>query len=162
MNTFKHFNTHNIFIGKINVLYTLYSSVKDKIIAASDCRTSLLGSLIAFRCAQEALPQVDIQHITIRQTVAVGHANEYLFTDIANPDRYEHTQAVLNAYHNGLSQSIIWLHDIFQNTLKKDLKEAEHDVKSLSEKLRQMRAEYIQTKVGYQIYMPAERGQSEQ
>lgn len=138
-------------------MFFSHSSVKDKIIAASDCRTALLGAIIAFRFAQEALPQVDLQHITIRQTVAVGHANEYLFTDIANPARYGHTLAVLEAFHNGLSQSIIWLHDVFQTTLKKDLQEAEDAVKSLSGKLRQMRSESMRTKDGYQTYVADER-----
>lgn len=69
-----------------------HSSVKNKISAASDSRGSVLGALIAFRCAQEALPQVEIQHVTNRQAVAVGHANEYMFTDIANPERYQHTR----------------------------------------------------------------------
>lgn len=133
--------------------------MKDKITAATDCRSSLLGSLIAFKCAQEALPQVEIPHITCRQTVAVGHANEYLFTDIANLDRYQHTKQVLNAYHNSLSKSINWLHDVFQKTLKKDIQEAENDVKSLSGKLRKIRSDYIRTKIGYQMYAPNEQGQ---
>ena len=132
--------------------------MKDKITAATECRSSLLGSLIAFKCAQEALPQVDIPYITNRQTVAVGHANEYLFTDIANPDRYQHTKHVLDAYHNSLSQSISWLHDVFQKTLKKDLLEAELEVKSLSGKLRQIRSDFIRSKVGYQTYIPNEQG----
>lgn len=132
--------------------------MKDKITAAADCRSSLLGSLIAFKCAQEALPQVDIPHITNRQTVAVGHANEYLFTDIANPDRYQHTKHVFDAYQKSLSQSIIWLHEVFQKTLKKDLQDAENDVKSLSVKLRQIRSDFIRTKVGYRTYVPNERG----
>lgn len=134
--------------------------MKDKITAATDCRSSLLGSLIAFKCAQEALPQVDIPHITNRQTVAVGHANEYLFTDIANPDRYQHTKHVLDAYQKSLSQSIIWLHEIYQKTLKKDLQDAENDVKSLSVKLRQIRSDYIRIKVGYRTYIPNEQGQT--
>lgn len=93
--------------------------------------------------------------------MAVGHANEYLFTDIANPDRYQHTRHVLDAYHKSLSQSITWLHDVFQKTLKKDLQEAENDVKSLSGKLRQIRADFIRAKVGHQMYTPNERGQRE-
>lgn len=138
----------------------VFSSVKDKLTAASDCRTSLLGSLIAFNCAQEALPQVDIPHITNRQTVAVAHANEYLFTDIANPDRYQHTKHVLDAYHQSLSQSIIWLHDVFSKTLKKDLQDIEKDVKTMSEKLRKIRADYIRTNLGYDAYTGNEHRQN--
>ncbi|XP_031623101.1 uncharacterized protein LOC116340645 [Contarinia nasturtii] len=146
-----------------NEHYTLIqtsSSVKDKITSATDCRTALLGSLMAFKCAQEALPQVDIPHITNRQIVAVAHANEYLLTDIGNSERYQHTKHVLDAYHKSLSKSTIWIHDIFQKTLIKDLQEAENSVKLLSEKLRQIRADYIRAKVGYQTYVPIEDGQT--
>lgn len=126
---------------------------KDKIALAIDCRSALLGSLVAFKCAQEALPQVDIPHITNRQIVAVSHANEYLLTDIANVDRYRHTKSVLNAYQNGLSQSIKWLQDMFQNTLKNDLQEAEVEVVQLAKKLRQIRSDFIRVKVGYRSYV---------
>lgn len=124
---------------------------------ASECRSSLLGSLIAFKYAQEALPQVEIPHTTNRQIVAVSHANEYLFTDIANFDRYQHTKLVLDAYQKSISQSIAWQHDVFQKTLKKDLDEAEQDVSSLAKKLRQIRSDYIRSKVGYRTFMPAEQ-----
>lgn len=123
---------------------------------ATDCRSSLLGSLVAFKCSQEALPQVDMPHITNRQIVAVSHANEYLFTDIANADRYQHTKNVLEAYQNGLSQSIKWLHEVFQNTLKKDLQEAENDVVQLARKLRQIRSDFIRAKIGYRVYAPVQ------
>lgn len=138
----------------------IFSSVKDKITSATDCRASLLGSLMAFKCAQEALPAVDIPHITNRQTVAVAHAVEYLLTDIGNPERYQHTKHVIDAYHKSLSKSAIWMHDIFQNTLKKDLQDIENTIKILSEKLRQIRCEYIRSKVGYQTYVPIEEGQT--
>lgn len=133
--------------------------MKDKITAVTECRSALLGSIIAFRSAQEALPQVDIPHITHRQTVAVAHANEYLFTDIANPDRYQHTKNVFDAYQKSLSQSMVWLHEVFEKTLKKDLKEAENEAKALSAKLRQMRSEYIRNRIGYQRYVPPDQGQ---
>lgn len=128
--------------------------MKDKIAAVTECRSSILGSLVAFKCAQEALPQVDIAHTTNRQIVAVDHANEYLFTDIANRDRYQHTKHVIETYQKSLSQSNKWLHDVFQQTLKKDLQEAENDVKSLSGKLRQIRSEFIQSIT----YIPHEQG----
>lgn len=131
--------------------------MKDKITTATDCRSFLLGSLIAFKYAQEALPQVEIPHIKNRQIVAVADANEYLLTDIVDPDRLKHTKHVLDAYHKSLSESLIWLHDIFQKTLKKDLQETENGIKSLSVKLRQIRSDYIRTKVGNQIYIPIEQ-----
>lgn len=139
--------------------------MKNKISAASECRQSVLGAITAFRCAQEALPQVEIQHITNRQAVAVGHANEYMFTDIANPDRYQHTRRVLDAFHQGLNKSTIWLHEIFQETLKKDFENAEKDVRTLAKELRQLRSDYFQSSaVGNQPYVPppVEQGQTEQ
>lgn len=144
---------------KTNNFVFFLRSVKDKITAVTECRSALLGSIIAFRSAQEALPQVDIPHITHRQTVAVAHANEYLFTDIANPDRYQHTKNVFDAYQKSLSQSMVWLHEVFEKTLKKDLKEAENEAKALSAKLRQMRSEYIRNRIGYQRYVPPDQGQ---
>lgn len=144
--------------------------MKNKISAASDCRASVLGAITAFRCAQESLPQVEIQHITNRQAVAVGHANEYMFTDIANPDRYLHTKRVLDAFHQGLNKSTIWLHETYQETLKKDFQDAENDVRSLANELRKIRSEYFRTStVGNQPYVPpppppllAEQGRIEQ
>lgn len=148
--------------------------MKNKISAATDCRGSVLGAIIAFRCAQEALPQVEIQHVTNRQAVAVGHANEYMFTDIANPDRYQHTRRVLDAFHQGLNKSTIWLHETFTETLKKDFQDAENDVRALANELREVRAEYFRTSpAGNQPYVPppptpsaalaaAEQGQIEQ
>lgn len=132
------------------------SSVKNKISAASDSRASVLGAITAFRCAQEALPQVEIQHVTNRQATAVGHANEYMFTDIANPDRYQHTRRVLDAFHQGLTKSTIWLHETFIETLKKDFNDAENDVRTLANDLRQIRIEYFETSgVGNQLYVPS-------
>lgn len=118
----------------------------------------MIGSLVAFQSAQEALPQVEIPHITNRQIVAVSHANEYLLTDIANNDRYQHTKTVLDAYRNSLSKSLQWLNDTFQTTLKKDLQEAENDVATLSKKIRQLRVEYIQSVAGRRL-LPAEQKQ---
>lgn len=116
---------------------------------ATDCRSALLGSIIAFKCGQEALPQVEIPCITNRQIVAVSHANEYLLTDIPNLERYEHTKTVLEVYGKSLADSVAWLNDVFQKTLRKDFQKAEEDVAILSKKLRQLRSDYIRTKIGY-------------
>lgn len=134
---------------KFLVIYV--SSMNEKITLATDCRSSLLGSIIAFKCGQEALPQVEIPCITNRQIVAVSHANEYLLTDIANLERYQHTKIVLETYRKSLSDSVAWLNDVFQKTLRKDLQEAEEAVTTLSKKLRQLRSDYIRTKIGYPI-----------
>lgn len=128
-----------------------FRSVKGKITLATDCRSALLGSIIAFKCGQEALPQVEIPCITNRQIVAVSHANEYLLTDIANNERYQHTKTVLETYKKSLSDSVTWLNDVFQKTLRKDLQEAEEVVATFSKKLRQLRSDYIRTKIGYRI-----------
>lgn len=127
---------------------------KVKIDLAIECRSSLLGSIVALKSAQEALPQVDIPHITQRQIVAVVHANEYLLTDIANIDRYQHSRRVFDVYHNSLIESIKWLHDVFKRTLKKDLDEAEDGVLTIAKKLRQYRVNFIQTRLGNKLYLP--------
>lgn len=124
-----------------------------------DCRASILGSLIAIRCAQEALPNVDMPHITNRQIVAVSHANEYLFTDTVNTDRYQHTKCVLDAYQRSLSESVTWLYNIFNNTLKKDLDNAKREANAVAHKLRDIRAHNIQLKIGYRPHEPTEQGQ---
>lgn len=127
---------------------------------AIECRASLLGSLVALKCAQEALPHVDIPHITQRQIVAVGHANEYLLTDIANAERYQHSRHVFDVYRNSLNESIQWLHEVFKRTLKKDLDDAEDGVLHQAKRLRQYRANYIQIKIGNKLYLPPETGPS--
>lgn len=141
-------------------MFVLCSESKVKIDLAIECRASLLGSLTALKSAQEALPHVDIPHITQRQIVAVGHANEYLLTDIANTERYQHTRRVFDAYQRSLTESIQWLHDVFKRTLKKDLDDAEDGVLTIAKKLRQYRVSYIQIKIGNQLYLPEEMGPS--
>lgn len=133
---------------------------KAKIDLAIGCRSSLLGSLAALKSVQEALPHVDIPHITPRQIVAVSHANEYLLTDIANTERYHHSQRVFEVYRNSLNESIQWLHDVFKRTLKKDLDDAEDGVLTIAKRLRQYRANYIQIKIGNKLYVPEETGPS--
>lgn len=117
-----------------------------------------MGSLVAIRCAQEALPNVDIPHITNRQIVAVSHANEYLFTDIVNTDRYQHTKYVLDVYQHSLSDSLTWLYDKFNNTLKKDLENAKNEANVIAKQLRDIRAHKIQMKIGYRPYEAIDQG----
>lgn len=83
------------------------------------------------------------------------HANEYLLTDMADEDRYEHTKNVLNVYQNNISMSIKWLHETFKKSVKKDLDEAEDLVLTTAKKLRQFRIEYIKQMAGNKQYLPA-------
>lgn len=136
------------------------SDPKVKTDLAIECRSSLLGSIVALKSMQEALPHVDIPHITQRQIVAVSHANEYLLTDVANADRYQHSGRVFDVYASSLTESIKWLHDVYKRTLKKDLDGAEDEVLTIAKKLRQFRANYIQMKIGNKLYLPAETGPS--
>lgn len=108
--------------------------------------------MTALRGAQEVLPHVEFPHVTQRQIVAVEHASEYLFTDIANVDRYQHTLRVLTAYQNSLNESMKWLHETFKQTLKKDLIDAEEMVTMIAKRLRQHRINYIQMKIGNKQY----------
>lgn len=104
--------------------------------------------------AQEALPQIEINHITQRQITAVMHANEYLLTDMADEDRYHHTNNVLNVYQKNVSLAIKWLHETFKKSIKKDLDEAEDLVLTTAKKLRQFRVEYIKQLGGTKQYIP--------
>lgn len=66
-----------------------------------------------------------------------------------------HDQRVLDAFHQGLNKSTIWLHETFQETLRKDFQEAENDVRSLANELRVIRSEYFRTSpAGNQPYVP--------
>lgn len=97
---------------------------------------------------------MEIPHITQRQLSAVNHANEYLLTDIANKDRYQHTIRVLEAYEKSLSLALKWLYDTFKQTLKKDLTDAEEVVSAIAMQLRQFRTEYIRAKANNKLYLP--------
>lgn len=130
------------------------SDSKRKIELAIECRSTLLGSLTALQCVHDALPQVDIPHITQRQIVAVSHTNEYLLTDIANRERYDHSHRVFAVYQQSLNNAMQWLQDVFKRTLKKDLDEAEDSVLTIAKKLRQYRVNIIQVKFGNKMYAP--------
>lgn len=119
-----------------------------------ECRSSIQGSLVAFQCGQESLAQVEIPHITQRQISAVNHANEYLLTDMANKDRYQHTVRVLEAYEKSVSLALKWLYETFRKTLKKDLAEAEDVVLSIAKQLREFRTQYIRTRASNKFYLP--------
>lgn len=127
----------------------------ERITLVTDCRSSIQGSIVALKGAQEALPQIEINHITQRQITAVMHANEYLLTDMADEDRLQHTGNVLNVYQTNVSLAIKWLHDTFKKSIKKDLDEAEDLVFTTAKKLRQFRVEYIKQMAGNKQYIPA-------
>lgn len=133
---------------------TFCRNASERLTFAMECRSSIQGSLVAFQCGQDSLPQVEIPHITQRQISAVNHANEYLLTDMANKDRYQHTVRVLEAYEKSLSLALKWLHDTFKKTLKNDLTEAEDVVLSIAKQLRQFRADYIRDRASNKFYSP--------
>jgi hypothetical protein len=93
----------------------------DRIQLALDARTACHSSLIAFECAQQALPQVEIPFVTLRQCSAVRHAIIYMLTDIANENRFKHTKNVLEAYHQNAAKAVDWIHSTYKKTLDEDL-----------------------------------------
>lgn len=124
-----------------------------KIEAAIECRTSLIASVIALKRSQEALPQVDIPHITQRQIVAVSHANEYMLTDIANIDRYRHSQRVFDVYQRSLGDSTKWIGDKFRETLKKDFDDSGDTMQAIAKQLRQIRLSDLHSKIGNRLFV---------
>lgn len=135
-------------------LSSIFRVPGERITLGTDCRSSIQGSIIALKGAQEALPQIEINHITQRQITAVMHANEYLLTDMADEDRYQHTGNVLNVYQNNIQLAIKWLHETFKKSIKKDLDDAEDLVLTTAKKLRQFRIEYIKQIAGNKPYLP--------
>lgn len=104
--------------------WSLISSSKvpsERIQLALDTRTACHGSLVAFECAQQALPQVEIPFVTLRQCTAVRHAIVYILTDIANENRYQHTKNVLEAFKHSTAKAVDWIHATYKKTLDEDL-----------------------------------------
>lgn len=61
----------------------------------------------------------------------------------------------MDAFHQGLNKSTIWLHETFTETLKKDFTDAENEVRTLALDLREIRAEYFRTSpAGNLPYVP--------
>lgn len=93
----------------------------ERIQLALDTRTACHGSLVAFECAQQALPQVEIPFVTLRQCTAVRHAIVYILTDIANENRYQHSKNVLEAYQQSTAKAVDWIHSTYKKSLDEDL-----------------------------------------
>lgn len=129
----------------------------DRITYATDCRSSIQNSIIALKAAQEALPQLEINHITQRQITAVMHANEYLLTDMADEDRYQHTSNVLNVYYENVEAAVLWQHNSFLASIKRKLDEAENAVLTTARLLREYRVEYIEQMSTNKHYIPGHR-----
>lgn len=125
----------------------------ERIQLALDTRTASHSSLVAFEGAQQALPQVEIPFVTVRQASAVRHAVIYLLTDMANDARYQHTKNVLEAYHQNTDKAVAWLQDTYRKTLHKDLEDAINTVQELCKKLRQERIQNYKEIVGDKIYV---------
>ncbi|XP_062551799.1 LOW QUALITY PROTEIN: uncharacterized protein LOC134217055 [Armigeres subalbatus] len=134
---------------------------QEKISLALDCRTVCHGALIALEVAQAALPQVELPFVTLRQQSAVKHGLIYMLTDMVNPARYQHTKNVLEGFQANVDKSVKWLHDTFANTLGKDYDEADQEVISLAKKLREIRKQYINQRIGYSLYVRPAMGKAD-
>lgn len=125
----------------------------ERIQLALDTRTSCHSSLAAFEAANQALPQVEIPFVTVRQASACKHAIIYLLTDMANEARYQHTKNVLEAYHQNTDKAVSWVQDTYRKTLHKDLEDSINTVQELVKKLRQERIQNYKEIVGDKIYV---------
>ncbi|XP_058818716.1 uncharacterized protein LOC131681742 isoform X2 [Topomyia yanbarensis] len=136
--------------------WNLVGSSKDaaeKISLALDSRTACHGALIAMEAAQDALPQVEIPFVTVRQQSALKHGLIYMLTDMANPARYRHTKHVLEGFLKNVEMSVRWVHDTYSDTLKKDLLEADQSVLSIAKQLREIRTNYLRQRLGSKVYV---------
>lgn len=86
-----------------------------------DTRTACHSSLVALECAQQALPQVEIPFVTLRQCSAVRHAILYIITDVADENRYNHTKNVLESYRTNTAKAVDWIHATYKKSLEEDL-----------------------------------------
>ncbi|EAT47055.1 AAEL001821-PA [Aedes aegypti] len=137
------------------------STAPEKIALALDCRSVCHGALIALEIAQAALPQVEIPFVTLRQQSAVKHGLIYMLTDMINPSRYRHTKNVLEGFQANVEKSVKWLHDTFNETLKKDFDESDQAVISIAKKLREIRKQYITQRMGYKPYVRPAMGKTD-
>lgn len=125
----------------------------ERIQLALDTRTSCHSSLAALDAAQQALPQVEIPFITLRQSSAVRHALIYILTDMANDTRYKHTKNVLESYQLNTTKAVDWIHSTYQKTLDEDLTSQINNIKALAFRLRRERIKYFKDVVGNKLYI---------
>ncbi|XP_065080010.1 uncharacterized protein LOC135702881 [Ochlerotatus camptorhynchus] len=129
------------------------STAAERISLVLDCRTACHGALIALEAAQAALPQVEIPFVTLRQQSAVKHGLIYMLTDMVNPARFRHTKHVLEGFQANVEKSVEWIYSTYNNTLKKDLNDADQEVISIAKQLREIRQQYINQRMGSKTYV---------
>lgn len=125
----------------------------EKIQFALDTRATCHSSLTALDSAQQALPQVEIPFITLRQSTAVKHALVYILTDMANENRHKHTRNVLESYQANTAKAVDWVHATYKKSLDEDLTSQIDNIKALTFRLRKERIKHFKTIVGSKIYV---------
>ena len=133
----------------------LVSSTKipsERVQLALDTRTACHSSLTALDCAQQALPQVEIPFITLRQSSAVKHALIYILTDMANENRYKHTKTVLESYQINTTKAVDWLQSTYKKSLDEDLTSQINNIKALTYRLRKERIKHFKSIVENRVY----------
>lgn len=118
-------------------------SAADKINVCLDCRQNLQNSMMAFSAAQNALPQVEIPHVTPRQLSEIEHINLYLITDLPNAQRLKQIRKILEIYQRNTELALKWLHSTYEKTLAANFREAETNVGALTKKLRDERLKFF-------------------
>jgi hypothetical protein len=124
----------------------------ERVQLALDTRSACHSSLTALDCAQQALPQVEIPFITLRQSSAVKHALIYILTDMANENRYKHTKTVLESYQMNAAKAVEWVQITYKKSLDEDLTSQIDNIKALTFRLRKERIKHFKNIVGNRIY----------
>lgn len=125
----------------------------ERVQLALDTRSACHSSLTALDCAQQALPQVEIPFITLRQSSAVKHALVYILTDMANENRYKHTKTVLESYQMNAAKAVDWVQTTYKKSLDEDLTSQIDNIKALTFRLRKERIKHFKNIVGNKIYV---------
>lgn len=125
----------------------------ERIQQALDSRSACHSSLTALDYAQQALPQVEIPFVTLRQSSAVKHALTYLLTDMANDNRYLHTKTVFESYQTNVAKAVDWIHSTYKKTLDDDLTSQINNITALNFRLRKERIKHFKAIVGNKLYV---------
>ncbi|CRK94445.1 CLUMA_CG007952, isoform A [Clunio marinus] len=128
-------------------------TASERVQLALDTRDACQSSLTALSCAQQALPQVEIPFVTLRQSSAVKHALIYILTDMANEKRYSHTKTVMESFHTSATKAVEWIHATYKKTLDGDLTAQIDNIKVLTFRLRKERIKHYKNIVGNKVYI---------
>lgn len=129
-------------------LVSMIKSPVDKINLGIDCRQHLHNSILAFSEAQNAVPQVEIPHVSPRQLMELQHTNLYLLTDMASELKVKQIKSELEIYQRNTNLALAWLHATYKKTMQKNFQDAESVVQKSATRLREERLKFINSTLG--------------